>query len=513
MNSKTNLPAARRQRYAGPRLIAAGILTTLAVTGSPLAFASPSAAAPVDGTARAVVPAALPAPEVTSPTESEVLTGDVSVIGSTAPYTDVYVYVDGKVAAVEYGLSGTFEVIVPEARWTPGAHVLKVKAVRGDEASAMVTRHVTYRAQPAEAPVVTTPEEGATTGLRPAVTGTGVTGATIDVAIKGGAPLGSTEVKGGTWTVTPGKDLPPGGITLQITQTVNGNPSLPVERTFTVLPAPVFLAPRNQAETPDRVFFEGTAAGAEGGTVELREQGGGEPLALLEVNADGAWRTEPGQEVRLDRGPHTVTAVATNADGKVSERSEVTFTVTGAPYIRTPAAGAESPGVVFFDGYADESDVGGKVELREKGSDKILASLDVRAGGGWWTSKGQEPELDLGTHTVTATVVTERGRSTVAEVTFTVTDAPYINAPRPNAQTVPQRAFSGFAHYAIGGRVELTEDGTVFATAEVKTDGTWKTSTVTLAPGRHTVTATALTKDGRRTAAHQISFSVSGSVN
>lgn len=178
-------------------------------------------------------------------------------------------------------------------------------------------------------PAITVPNNGATTGASPTISGTGVAGATVTVT-EGGTTIGTATVTAaGTWTLVPSTPFSRGSHTIAATQVrapLASAESAPV--TFTVADdqaAPVITSPADGSATNDRTpTISGT--GEPGTTVEVRIDG--ELVGTAVVATDGSWSLTV--EAELACGKHRVVAVG-RATGASSGPTDFTIHCSRAP--------------------------------------------------------------------------------------------------------------------------------------------------------------------------------------
>ena len=198
----------------------------------------------------------------------------------------------------------------------------------------------------------------------------------------------------------------------------------------------------------------------------------------------------------LSEGPHTVSAVATNAANTASTPATRTFTVditapTAVPSIVTPLQNSvlntQLPG---FSG--SNAEANSTVTVRENGV-QVCATL-ASAIGAW--SCASSTALSEGPHTVTATAIDAAGNTGPASAgrTFSVDTtapaAPVITSPAAGSTTNDTTPiFGGTAE--PGSTVTVKEGTTTICIATADTNGNWScTASTPLNPGDHTVTVT-----------------------
>ncbi|WP_165354355.1 Ig-like domain-containing protein [Nocardioides glacieisoli] len=137
---------------------------------------------------------------------------------------------------------------------------------------------------------------------------------------------------------------------------------------------------------------------------------------------------------------------------------------------------------------------------------------------GTWTCSPTEAQAP-GVHTYDVTAEDEAGNTDTATTTFTIAlaptpgdtaapAAPDITSPAQGASVADQTPLITGTGEA-GATVTVREGSTVLCTAVVRADNTWScSSTVTLAPGAHTVTATQTDPSGNTSDADSVTFSI-----
>ncbi|MEU6134591.1 Ig-like domain-containing protein [Nocardioides sp. NPDC047086] len=466
--------------------------------------------------------AAPEAPVITSP-EADSVTDDntPTVTGTGEPGAEVEVFVDGVpvgTTTVDPAGNWSLELTTPLA---DGGHT--ATATQTDEAGNISPTSdpvpFTVDTQAPAAPVITSPADGdVIDDSTPTITGTGESGATVEVSIDGEVVGEATVSPEGTWELPLTDPLADGEHTVTATQTDEaGNvsePSAPV--TFTVdttaPDAPVITSPTDGSTTSDTTPTI-TGTGEPGATVEVTIDG--QVVGEATVDADGNWElplTDP-----LADGEHTVTATQTDQAGNVSDPSApVTFTVDAAapeaPVITSPADGSSTQDTTpTISGTAEP---GTTVEVTIDGT--VVGSAPVD-GDGSWNLILTDPLVE-GPHTATATATDESGNTSDPSepVTFTVDqtapEAPVITGPADGStvsDTTPPITGTG----EPGATVEVVIDGEVVGEATVNPDGTWTfTPSEPLADGEHTVTATQTDEAGNTSEVSEpVSFTVDAS--
>ncbi|GAA4360218.1 hypothetical protein GCM10023087_35790 [Microbacterium rhizosphaerae] len=352
---------------------------------------------------------------------------------------------------------------------------------------------------PPPAPVITAPTSGQVTGdSTPAVTGTAVAGATVNVDIDNGAQTGTATADGsGSWTFTPSTPLAEGAHTVSATQTVAGTTGpatadVPFTVDTTPPPAPVVVTPADGSSTNDTTpAISGTAEPNSTVTVSID----GSPLEVT-ATADGSgnWTLIA---PTLDPGSYTVDATTTDAAGNVSPVSNTnTFTVDTtpppAPVVVTPADGSSTNDTT--PAISGTAEPGSTVTVSIDGTP--LGTTTTADGSGNWTLTA--PTLTAGPHTVNATSTDAAGNvSPVSNTnTFTIDTTP---PPAPVVVTPADGSSTNDTTPTISGTAEpnstvsVSIDGAppLGTTATTDGAGNWTLTAPTLTPGPHTVNATA----------------------
>ena len=273
--------------------------------------------------------------------------------------------------------------------------------------------------------------------------------------------------------------------------------------------APVIESPADGGLVDDATpAVSGTAE--PGSTVVVRTPGGAEVCSDVADSA-GAWSCSPAQP--LDDGEHTVTATATDEAGNTSPADTVTFTVDTSTSVNVllPADGSTTQDLTPL--VRGNGEPGASVSVTLGGVPVCTATVDPE--GGWSCT----PALPIppGTHTLTATAEDEAGNTATDTTTFTIVPgngdttapaAPAISSPAQGAtvqDTTPLITGTGES----GATVAVIQGSTVLCTAVVAGDGTWScSSTVTLQPGQHTVSAIQTDPAGNTSPADPVTFTV-----
>jgi hypothetical protein len=373
---------------------------------------------------------------------------------------------------------------------------------------------------PPAPPTITTPATNSTTNdTTPTISGLAEPGSTVTVS-EGGNPICTAQAHPttGAWSCQPATPLSDGPHTITATATdPAGNQSQPsAPRPFTVdssTPAPTITSPVAGGVTSDNTpTISGLAE--PGSTVTVSE--GGDPICTAQADPiTGIWSCEPATP--LSDGPHTLTATATDPAGNQSQPSAPQpFTVDTStpgdttppapPTITSPAAGSTTNDTTPT--IAGLAEPGSTVTVSEGGNPVCTAQADPVTGV--WSCEPGAPLSD-GPHTITATATDAAGNQSQpsAPQPFTVdTSAPGdTTPPAPPTITSPAAGsttdddtptISGLAE--PGSTVTVSEGGNPICTAQADpVTGIWSCEPATpLAPGPHTITATATDPAGNQ---------------
>ncbi|PDW03243.1 hypothetical protein CJ255_09665 [Candidatus Viridilinea mediisalina] len=399
----------------------------------------------------------------------------------------------------------------PTSNLDEGPQTLAVTATNALGNPSPATPHsFTVDTTPPDAPTITGPAAGDTTGLRPTFSGTAEPGSTVTVSDDDGNELcTATAGDDGAWSCTSTSDLDEGPQTVRATATdAAGNTSPAATRDFTVEAgpdAPTITGPAAGSTTGPRPTFSGTAE--PGSTVTVSDDDGNE-LCTATASTTGAWSCTA--TTALPAGPQTVRATATDAAGNTSPEATRDFTVEAgpdAPVITGPAAGSTTGPRPTFSGTAEP---GSTVTVSDDDGNE-LCTATASATGAW--SCQSTRDLPAGPQTVSVTATDDEGNTspaatrefTVAEPTL---DAPTITGPAAGSTTGPRPTFSGTA--APGSTVTVSDDeGNPLCTATTAANGTWSCpSTRDLPEGPQTVNVTATDDEGNTSPAATREFTV-----
>ncbi|WP_181264545.1 Ig-like domain-containing protein [Pseudomonas aeruginosa] len=296
-----------------------------------------------DPAGNASPPAQVTAPDTTAPapaTDVQVTPGGSSVIGKAEPGSTVGVDTDGDGqpdTTVVVGPGGSFEV------------PLNPPLTNGETVTVIVTDPAGNSSTPvtAEAPdFPDAPQVNASNGS--VLSGTAEAGVTIVITDGNGNPIGQTSADAnGSWSFTPGSQLPDGTVVNVVARDAAGNSSPATSITVDgVAPNAPVVEPSNGSE------LSGTAE--PGSSVTLTD-GNGNPIGQTTADANGNWSFTP--STPLPDGT-VVNVVARDAAGNSSPPASVTVdavapaTPTVDPSNGTTLSGTAEPGatVTLTDG-------------------------------------------------------------------------------------------------------------------------------------------------------------------
>ncbi|MBA8793277.1 hypothetical protein FHX74_000871 [Friedmanniella endophytica] len=456
------------------------------------------AVSPSSGNRSFTIDATAPArPVITAPTDGSLLaTRRPTVQGAAEAGSSVVVRVDGtSVGSTTATGAGTFS-LVPNTDLADGSHTITAQATdtAGNTSATSAGVTVQVDATAPAAPVLTTPANGVSTrDATPVISGTAEAGSTVTATVDGTAlTTTATAGSGGAYALTA-PTLSEGSHTVFVTATdAAGNVSAAsATHTFSV-----------DRTAPAAPVITATADGSVINTALPTITGSGENGAIVTVSIDGtvaggatvsggAWSLT--LSTPLTDGPHTVTAVQTDAAGNTSTIATAQFGVDtatpAAPLITAPANGAlvRGPDITLVG----TGEAGASVTVQRSGGGSY-GPVTVTSAGTWSVPV---TGLSDGSATFTARQTDAAGNQSAASatVTLTVTTSgpvpPVITAPATGAVTAnPSVTVQGTG--VAGATVTLYEgSATVLGTATVSSGGTW-TLTRTFADGPHSLYAT-----------------------
>ncbi|MBV8479360.1 MAG: hypothetical protein JOY72_03570 [Actinobacteria bacterium] len=343
----------------------------------------------------------------------------------------------------------------------------------------------------ADAPVISnvTMSSTPTTGMT--VSGTGDAGDTITIydgsTVVGHATVGAND----TWTTT--LYLPVGQYELFATQTVNLPPnagltsalSHDVDNVMVVPDAPVVVG---AVTATGGVKVSGT--GAAGDVVTLYDNG--HQVGTATVASNGTWTLT----LSLQSGIHGLTASqVAPGNFKSATGNALAITTSG-----TTVSGYAAPGAPTISSVTPPQPTSGNTNVTVTGTgiandtvvvydNGVCVGQTRVASNGTWSLN---VNLAVGRHALTASQYLVAGLPGASTAAWNVTV--YAPTPQP-AVYQPSFVTAGHAFTLVGSGVAgdtiLVYDGTTYlGTTTVGANGVWSLSNVTLASGKHTLTAT-----------------------
>lgn len=381
-------------------------------------------------------------------------------------------------------------------------------------------------------------QNGLTNDRAPTLNGTGEPGSTITI-FNGSDIIGTVDVpSSGLWSFTPPSPLADGTYVLTATATdAAGNPSGQSNAWTIIVDGTAPAAPvitqvvddvpertgsldLNETTNDSTPTLSGTAAA--NATVTIRVDG--VDIGTTVADGLGAWSFTP--DIPIAEGPHTLTAVATDAAGNISDVSNswgitIDSVAPDAPVITQVVddvperLGALNPGdstndtTPTINGTAEP---GSTVTIRQDGVDLITVPVD---SNGTWSFTPATP-LGNGTYTFTAVTTDGAGNTSPASGGFTLTvdttppaaatiatvtdDVGGVNGPLTSGDTTDdtQPQLQGTAP---ADTVITVYDGTtLLGTATLDGSGGWSfTPVIPLTDGPHTLTVHATDAAGNTT--------------
>lgn len=371
-----------------------------------------------------------------------------------------------------------------------------------------------------QTPLVTSPANSSRTNDdTPTVTGTSAPNATVTVFFDGSTMPACTATANasGAWSCTPTTPLSMGQhtVTARATDGSGGTSFSSPANTFTVdtsAPPVAIVTPANGSvlRMSPATISGTTEANA---TVQVFVDGSSTALCTATADAMGAWSCPV--SMALADGPHTVSAVATDAAQNVSPRATNHFSIDATPpvtpVITGPVENATTNTTPTFSGTAEP---GSAVKLFVDGSPTAACETTADALGHFACVSTQT--LTPGAHEVVARSEDAAGNQASSPTRrFTVamdvlSGPPVITGPRRNerlADTTP--TFSGTA--TPGSMVRVFVDGATTPVCTATTDASGRFTCDAMSPlseGGHSVTATSTTSAGVSAGASPVPFTI-----
>ncbi|MBG5431042.1 BapA prefix-like domain-containing protein [Pseudomonas aeruginosa] len=425
-----------------------------------------------DPAGNASPPAQVTAPDTTAPapaTDVQVAPDGSSVTGNAEPGATVGVDTDGDGqpdTTVVVGPGGSFEV------------PLNPPLTNGETVTVIVTDPAGNNSTPvtAEAPdFPDAPQVNASNGS--VLSGTAEAGVTIVITDGNGNPIGQTSADAnGSWSFTPGSQLPDGTVVNVVARDAAGNSSPATSITVDgVAPNAPVVEPSNGSE------LSGTAE--PGSSVTLTD-GNGNPIGQTTADANGNWSFTP--STPLPDGT-VVNVVARDAAGNSSPPASVTVdavapaTPTVDPSNGTTLSGTAEPGAT--------------VTLTD-GNGNPIGQVTADGSGNWTFT----PSTPLSNGTVVNATATDPSGNASSPASVTVDAvAPATPVVNPSNGTT----LSGTAE--PGATVTLT-DGNGNPIGQVTADGSgnWSFTPTTPLPNGTVVNATATDASGNTSAGSSV---------
>ncbi|WP_181265400.1 Ig-like domain-containing protein, partial [Pseudomonas aeruginosa] len=419
-------------------------------------------------------PVTVEAPDTTAPapaTDVQVAPDGSSVTGNAEPGATVGVDTDGDgqpdtTVVVVVGPGGSFEV------------PLNPPLTNGETVTVIVTDPAGNSSTPvtAEAPdFPDAPQVNASNGS--VLSGTAEAGVTIVITDGNGNPIGQTSADAnGSWSFTPGSQLPDGTVVNVVARDAAGNSSPATSITVDgVAPNAPVVEPSNGSE------LSGTAE--PGSSVTLTD-GNGNPIGQTTADANGNWSFTP--STPLPDGT-VVNVVARDAAGNSSPPASVTVdavapaTPTVDPSNGTTLSGTAEPGAT--------------VTLTD-GNGNPIGQVTADGSGNWTFT----PSTPLSNGTVVNATATDPSGNASSPASVTVDAvAPATPVVNPSNGTT----LSGTAE--PGATVTLT-DGNGNPIGQVTADGSgnWSFTPTTPLPNGTVVNATATDASGNTSAGSSV---------
>ncbi|WP_457968085.1 hypothetical protein M1D68_19875 [Pseudomonas sp. R4-84] len=339
----------------------------------------------------------------------------------------------------EIRVNGVNWSYTPTAAWPPGSYGIEARQVFKGVPS-LPTVEVTL-VLPAPPPVVNVGDNG----LEPNFSGTCLAGAQVNLSFEDDPDSPYPAIVDGTdWTFTRPEAFMPGAYLVSVTQTINLQTSVPVERRFNVaVLTPVITAPID-VEVDHNPVVHGTG-GVPGAIMRVLDAVSEVQLGQASVEAN-EWSVTISQD--LPFGTCQVIAVQEyNLLPSPPRSQQVGFTVIlFPPTIEHPEPGGNAPRGSVIDGYArkaSELDTA-KVELWLDGC--YLGMASAASHNGYWAYNVKSP-LPVGKHVLRAKQIfgaSEVESDFLDREFITVPAIPVIESPALQQHTGATVTISGF---------------------------------------------------------------------
>ncbi|MCB5290979.1 hypothetical protein BJQ90_00397 [Arthrobacter sp. SO3] len=314
----------------------------------------------------------LVAPETPAVMAGQAITGRVPAApaSAVAANSKVRITVDKKTAEVPVDAAGNWAFPAPQ---TTGKLTLTAETVNGFSRSGAAT--LTVSVTNLDAPVITTPAEGAALKSVTRIDGTGTPGLTVKLTgdINGSAAVAPD----GDWTI-PVDGPAPGRLAIHAVQTTPGEVDSPaVTRNFTLAPAALAVTTIGDGATLSQDALPGSISGTGIDGADVSVLIDGQPVGTTRAGARGVWSMP--FPAGLAPGEHTLSATQA-VDGVASDPLLVAFSLD-APAAVPPVvpAGPDTPATqpaVLPAGSGQQPDTGAGV-LADTGAGSLLPTAGL----------------------------------------------------------------------------------------------------------------------------------------
>jgi len=446
--------------------------------------------------------------DVVTPANGSTINDNTPVLaGTTDPNLTVIISMDGTpidtIIADQYGAWST----VQPTPLSNGQHTVSAKAIDAQGQFA-IDANIFYIDTTPPSITITTPVDGSTiSDNTPLIYG--VTEPFLQVIIKmDGTPIDTVTSDGaGNWSTVQPTPLADGAHSVSATATDDAGNSATDTNNFTIDATPPtvnVVTPAEGSTTADRTpSLTGTTD--PNTTVVVKMDG--VPIDTIVSDGSGNWSTV--QPTNLSDGPHTVTAVATDAAGNsATDSNNFNVDATAPPIdVVTPAVGSTTnDNTPTLSGTTDPNTT--VIVLM----DGVLIDTVVSNGSGNWSTVQPTPLSD-GPHTVTGIAVDAAGNTATDSNPFIVDTLPptiFVDTP-PDGSTTSDNTplYTGRTEPLL--TVIVRVDGTPIDTVVADANGNWSSlQPYPLSNGSHTVTGT-VTDPAGNTASDTNPFTVNTS--
>ena len=448
-----------------------------------------------------------PAPSISSPSESDIVTESKPSISGSAEANSTLTVSEAGTTLCNANADGAGSwSCVSALPLTEGTHSLSAvaKDAAGNSGVASALRTFIVDAFAPAVPAISSPLDGSILIVTtPTISGSGEAGSTVTVTVTENSNTLCLAVvdAGGAWSCASAALTDDANYTLVATAKDNleggkvSDPSASVTITIDTAapPAPVITAPSNSAFLNNaQINFSGTGTSTDVVTVfEASAE-----LCSARVDASNNWACSASPS----EGVHTVAATAVDAATNTSAASDpisftVDFSAPSAPVIESPGSGTETNIIQpIFSGSAEANS---SVRVKNGATELCNSSADT---SGQWTCVSTSA-LSEASHSITAEATDQAGNGSVASaairvvIDLTAPSVPSIGSPANSSVTGDATPLiQGSAE--AGGSIVVEAAGSQLCSAVASAAGEWSCTSSTLIEGEHLLSAKVSDKAG-----------------